>query len=145
VRARRGLIYILAGALVLALIGLLLPGRETRTSYADQLRGICKRAYEPLKTTGGNYFENVVGVSALKYQALSSLEPPRERAAVHRELISREQQLSEQAIAARDRIAQALAVGGHRAVDPAEFPTLRAAQAELDGWYRSVGVEHCSD
>ena len=84
-------------------------------------------------------------VSALKHQGLSGLQPPRERAAFHRELIAREWQLTEQATAAQNRVAQALAVGGSRAVDPAEFPTLRAAQAELDGWYRRVGVEGCSD
>jgi hypothetical protein len=71
--------------------------------------------------------------------------PPPERKALHRQLISRERQLIDDAIAARDRVAQAMAVGGYRAVDPVEFPTLRAAQAELDGLYRSVGVEHCSD
>jgi hypothetical protein len=48
-------------------------------------------------------------------------------------------------MAARDRVAQAMAVGGVQAVDPAEFPTLRAAQAELDHWYRRIGVESCSD
>ena len=103
------------------------------------------RAYEPLKTTSGNYFENVVTISAAKHQELVSLEPPPERAALHRQLISRERQLTAEAFAAQDRVARALADGGHRAVDPAEFQTLRAAQAELDGWYRSVGVEHCSD
>ena len=135
----------LAAATVVALAVVLLVVRDAPPSYADQLRQICERAYEPLKTTSGNYFENVVTVSVLKHQGLSSLEPPPEHAAFHRLLMSREWQLTEQASAAQNRVAQALAIGGSRAVDPGEFPTLRAAQAELDGVYRRVGVEHCSD
>ena len=47
---------------------------------------------------------------------------------------------------ARDRVAQAQPLQGVAGpIALAEFPKLRAAQAELDGWYRRVGVEHCSD
>jgi hypothetical protein len=139
------LICTLAAAAALTLVLVLALGRDTTPSYADQLRRICKHAYEPLKTTWGNYYENVVTVSALKHQGLSRLVPPPEHAAFHRELVQREQRMFDDALAAQNRVAQAMAIGGIQAIDPAEFPTLRAAQARLDSWYRRVGVEHCSD
>jgi hypothetical protein len=123
----------------------LFVARDTQANYAGQITTICKRAYEPLKTASGNYFENVVTISTLKHDGLVRLEPPAERASFHRQFISRERQMTADAIVARNRVAQAMAVGGYRAVDPVEFPTLRAAQAELDGLYRSVGVAHCSN
>jgi hypothetical protein len=60
--------------------------------------------------------------------------------------VRREWVMLENAGIARDRVAQAQplqGVAGPTAM--AEVPKLRAAQAELDGWYRRVGVEHCSD
>lgn len=138
-------ISLVAGTAVLAIAVVFFVARDPQASYADQLRSICERAYEPLKASSGNYFESVVTISTLKHDGLVSLEPPAERASFHRQLISRERQMTADAIVARDRVAQEMAVGGYRAVDPVEFPTLRAAQAELDGLYRSVGVEHCSD
>ena len=120
--------------------------RDTKPAYADQLRTVCQHAYEVMAASSGSYFENVVTVSSLKHQGLMRLEPPAEQAAFHRRLVRREWAMLEYAGIARDRVAQAQplqGVAGPTAM--AEFPKLRAAQAELEGWYRRVGVEHCSD
>ena len=135
---------ILVAVLTVAVTVVLL--RDTKPAYADQLRTICHDAYESMATTSGNYFENVVTVSSLKHQGLMRLKPPADHAAFHRGLVRREWTMFENAAAAQDRVAQAQAVQGVAGpVAMAEFPILRAAQAELDGWYRQVGVEHCSD
>jgi hypothetical protein len=70
-------IYLLAGTALIALAGVFFLARDTQASYAGQLASICKRAYEPLRTASGNYFENVVTISTLKRESLASLASAR--------------------------------------------------------------------
>ena len=136
---------LIALAIVAAAVGLLLL-RDTKPAYADQVRTICHDSYESMARTSGTYFENVVTVSSLKHQGLMQLKPPADDAAFHRGLVRREWGMLETAAAAQTRVAQASALQGPAGpVAMTEFRTLRAAQAELDGVYRQIGVESCSD
>jgi hypothetical protein len=120
--------------------------RDTKPGYTDRLTALCDHAYDVMREGNGNYFENVVTISSVKHMGLRQLKPPAAQAAFHRELERREFALFESARITQNRVAEASAIPGNAAaVGGAEFPALRAAQAELDGLYRSVGVEHCSD
>lgn len=145
-RARPSLLWcsIVVAVLTIAVAVVLL--RDTKPAYADQLTALCHHAYDVMREGNGNYFENVVAISSVKHMGLRQLKPPADQAAFHRELERREFALFESARITQNRVAEALAFP--RTAGPvagAAFPALRAAQAELDALYRSVGVENCSD
>jgi hypothetical protein len=140
------------GALAIGVVAtLLLAGgawlvlRDPQPSYADRVQVICEDAYDELAESTGTYFEAVVLISSLKHQDLMQLEPPPEHAAFHEDLERREHAMFEAARLAQERLTQAQSLGASAGVAEGDFHALRAAQAELDGVYRELGIEHCSD
>jgi hypothetical protein len=143
---RPSLLLSLIVLVALAVAGAVVLRRDAEPTYTDRLATLCDHAYDVLREGNRNYFEAVATISSVKFRELRQMTPPAEQAAFHRELERRELALLESASNTQNRVAQAFAIPGNAAaIGAAEFPALRAGQADLDRLYRSVGVEHCSD